>query len=242
VLLTTHYMEEAERLCDSLLIMDKGRKILEGSPRHLLEEHIEKYVLEVYEDKVAAVLVSKKTAAGCAGTDQRPPCILLEPPVGSEEDVRSMHSGGYNIRQSNLEDLFLKATGGNSMPSNRLPSLISRITSVCTAHAGIHEKPDQQRTAALHGAPDFFWPESTWLGKYIANHGRLPYIQFLASGLLVTSAMYTSAFELSYGTFIRLEFDKVYDGMLAAPISVNNLLMGEILWAGTKAGFFRSRF
>ncbi|MBN1895534.1 ABC transporter permease, partial [bacterium] len=76
------------------------------------------------------------------------------------------------------------------------------------------------------------------LGKYIATMDGLPYIQFLASGLLVTSSMYTSAFELSYGTFIRLEFDKVYDGMLAAPISVNNLLVGEILWAGTKGWFF----
>jgi lipooligosaccharide transport system permease protein len=76
------------------------------------------------------------------------------------------------------------------------------------------------------------------LGKYIATMDNLPYIQFLASGLLVTSAMYTSAFECTYGTFIRLEFDKVYDGMLAAPITTTDLVLGEILWAGTKGFFF----
>jgi lipooligosaccharide transport system permease protein len=76
------------------------------------------------------------------------------------------------------------------------------------------------------------------LGKYIVSMDNLPYIQFLASGLLVTSAMYTSAFECTYGTFIRLEFDKVYDGMLAAPITASNLVIGEILWAGTKGLFF----
>jgi lipooligosaccharide transport system permease protein len=50
--------------------------------------------------------------------------------------------------------------------------------------------------------------------------------------------MYTSAFECTYGTFIRLEFDKVYDGMLAAPITTLDLILGEILWAGTKGFFF----
>jgi lipooligosaccharide transport system permease protein len=50
--------------------------------------------------------------------------------------------------------------------------------------------------------------------------------------------MFTAAFECSFGTYIRLEFDKVYDGMLAAPITANDLLLGEILWAGTKGIFF----
>ncbi len=76
------------------------------------------------------------------------------------------------------------------------------------------------------------------LGKYILSMDGVPYLQFLASGLLVTSSMYTSAFECTYGTFIRLEFDKVYDGMLAAPITVNDLLVGELIWAGSKGFFF----
>jgi lipooligosaccharide transport system permease protein len=56
--------------------------------------------------------------------------------------------------------------------------------------------------------------------------------------LLVTAAMFTSAYECTFGTFIRLEFEKVYDGMLAAPITVNDLIVGEIIWAGTKGLFF----
>jgi len=125
------------------------------------------------------------------------------------------------------------------MPSNRLPSLASRITSVWYRHMLVYT-----RNLISNGLPPFMEPliflagVGLGLGKYIATMDGLPYIQFLASGLLVTSAMYTSAFELSYGTFIRLEFDKVYDGMLAAPISVNNLLVGEILLAGTKGWFF----
>jgi lipooligosaccharide transport system permease protein len=76
------------------------------------------------------------------------------------------------------------------------------------------------------------------LGKYIVKMEGVPYIEFLASGLLITAAMFTSSFECSFGTFIRLEYDKVYDGMMSAPVSANNLLVGEILWAGTKGFFF----
>jgi lipooligosaccharide transport system permease protein len=77
------------------------------------------------------------------------------------------------------------------------------------------------------------------LGRYITEPmGGVRYIEFLGAGLLVTTAMYTSAFECSFGTFVRLEFEKVYDGMLAAPMTVNNLIIGEMLWAGSKGFFF----
>ncbi len=76
------------------------------------------------------------------------------------------------------------------------------------------------------------------LGSYIQNMEGMPYLQFLASGLLITTAMFTAAFECSYGTFIRMEFEKVYDGLLAAPITVRDLFIGEIIWAGTKGFIF----
>jgi len=78
------------------------------------------------------------------------------------------------------------------------------------------------------------------LGGFIKEIDGLPYIQFLGSALLVSTAMMTSAFECSYGTFIRLEFDKAYDGIISAPISVEDLLLGEMIWAGTKGFFFSS--
>lgn len=76
------------------------------------------------------------------------------------------------------------------------------------------------------------------LGAYIQNMGNVNYVLFLASGLIVTSAMFTAAFECTYGTFIRLEFDYIYDGMLGAPVSAANLIVGEILFVATKGFFF----
>jgi len=66
----------------------------------------------------------------------------------------------------------------------------------------------------------------------------IPYIQFLAIGLILTSSMYTASFENTFGTFIRLEFDKVYDGMLAASVTAQNLMWGELLFSATKGAFF----
>lgn len=96
-----------------------------------------------------------------------------------------------------------------------------------------------------NGLPPFFEPliflagVGLGLSTYITeNIDGLRYIEFLGMGLLVTTAMFTSAFECSFGTFIRLEFHKVYDGMLAAPVTAENLIVGEMLWAGTKGFFF----
>ncbi len=77
------------------------------------------------------------------------------------------------------------------------------------------------------------------LGRFITEPvGGVPYIQFLSLGLLVTTAMWTSAFECTFGTFIRLEYQKVYDGMLASPLTADNLIVGEILWGATKGFLF----
>jgi lipooligosaccharide transport system permease protein len=76
------------------------------------------------------------------------------------------------------------------------------------------------------------------LGRYIVSMDGIPYIEFLAVGLVLTSAMYTASFENTFGTFIRLEFDKVYDGMQAASLTVHDLMVGELLFTATKGAFF----
>lgn len=125
------------------------------------------------------------------------------------------------------------------MSTSKHPTFFTRIYSVWFRHMRVYTKH-----LVSNGFPPFIEPLiflagiGLGLGKYIVSMDGVPYIQFLAVGLIITSSMYTSAFECSYGTFIRLEYEKVYDGMLGAPLTVNNLLIGEILWAGTKGLFF----
>jgi len=119
------------------------------------------------------------------------------------------------------------------------PTFLMRIGAVFFRHFRVYS-----RNLLSNGLPPFLEPLimlvgiGLGLGAYITKMNGVPYIKFLASGLLVSTAMFTAAFECSFGTFIRLEFDKVYDGMLTAPITVNNLLVGEMLWAGAKGFFF----
>lgn len=120
------------------------------------------------------------------------------------------------------------------------PPLHIRLYSVWYRHMRVYTK-----NLLSNGFPPFLEPliflagVGLGLGKYITEPiGGVRYIEFLGTGLLVTAAMFTSAFECSFGTFIRLEFEKVYDGMLAAPMTVNNLIVGEMIWAGTKGFFF----
>jgi lipooligosaccharide transport system permease protein len=120
------------------------------------------------------------------------------------------------------------------------PSLAQRLFSVWYRHMRVYTK-----NLLSNGLPPFLEPllflmgVGLGLGRYITETmDGMPYINFLGTGLLVTAAMFTAAYECTFGTFIRLEFEKVYDGMLAAPITVNNLIVGEIIWAGTKGLFF----
>ncbi len=127
-----------------------------------------------------------------------------------------------------------------SSSKRQYPSLAVRLYSVWYRHMKVYGK-----NVISNGLPPFVEPLlflggiGLGLGKYITKPvGGVEYIQYLGTGLLVTTAMFTSAFECSFGAFIRLEFEKVYDGMLAAPITASNLIVGEILWAGTKGFFF----
>src|SRR6266446_7057341 len=112
IVLTTHFMEEAERLCARLAIMDRGRFITEGSPRELILRHIEPHVVEVHGDGVmdwtdreAGKLASRLEKSGetvfCYAADPAP----LLASLSRLQDLRYLH------RPANLEDVFLKLTG-----------------------------------------------------------------------------------------------------------------------------------
>ena len=127
-------------------------------------------------------------------------------------------------------------TGSNT---KLYPPLHKRLYSVWYRHVRVYAK-----YLLSNALPPFLEPLiflaaiGLGLGKYITKSMEgMRYIEYLGTGLLATTAMFTAAYECSFGTFIRLERQKVYNGMLAAPITANNLVVGEIIWAGTK-GFF----
>ncbi|HMX16557.1 MAG TPA: ATP-binding cassette domain-containing protein [Rhodocyclaceae bacterium] len=112
ILLTTHFMDEAERLCQRLAIMDDGRIIAEGAPRDLIRAHIEPQVVEVYGEGAPewAAADAGRLARRCEVSGETAFCYVSDaaPLLAHLEDrpaLRSLH------RPANLEDVFLKLTG-----------------------------------------------------------------------------------------------------------------------------------
>lgn len=113
ILLTTHYMEEAFQICDRLIVMDKGKKILEGNPRTLLKENLERFVMEVYGVKGENAALNQCIAA--TGLRQETHMDTLFIFSDGQDKLtqlgESLQDVDFYIRHSNLEDLFLKVTG-----------------------------------------------------------------------------------------------------------------------------------
>jgi lipooligosaccharide transport system ATP-binding protein len=112
ILLTTHFMDEAERLCNRLLVLDHGKKMTEGTPRQLIADNLEPDVVEVYgagalelvdspvKTLAARIEVSGETVFFYTQDAKRLLTVLSDYP-----HLRTLH------RPANLEDLFLKLTG-----------------------------------------------------------------------------------------------------------------------------------
>ncbi len=72
------------------------------------------------------------------------------------------------------------------------------------------------------------------LGAYITNVEGMSYMQYLAPGLTVATALFTSFFESSYGFYVRMTYENVFKAMLTTPIGVKEVVMGEMIWVGLK--------
>lgn len=73
------------------------------------------------------------------------------------------------------------------------------------------------------------------LGLYIGEMMNMPYLTFLASGVLASSVMNTASFEAMYSVYTRMVPQQTYDAILATPLEVQDILAGELLWSATKS-------
>ena len=112
LLLTTHFMEEAERLCSRIAIMDHGKIIAEGEPQALIAQHIEPQVVEVYGEGAPdwGNRFGRSHAERCEATGETIFCYTHDPaPLITDLDARG--DLRYLHRRASLEDVFLKLTG-----------------------------------------------------------------------------------------------------------------------------------
>lgn len=121
IFLTTHYMDEAEKLCDELLIIDRGKVIAEGSPKNLIAEYFHEDALEFVNpsftrEEIAVLSGFSQVTRQSFGEDDR--IILYTKKASSTMDELMEYArgldktiDGLSVRRPTLEDLFLKLTG-----------------------------------------------------------------------------------------------------------------------------------
>jgi lipooligosaccharide transport system ATP-binding protein len=115
LVITTHYMDEAEQLCDRLVVMDKGLIVAEGSPRQLIEQHSTREVAELRFGVGEHEALAEKVADLGDRVEVLPDRLLVYSNDG-EEVVTRTHERGLTpvatlVRRSSLEDVFLRLTG-----------------------------------------------------------------------------------------------------------------------------------
>ena len=115
LLITTHFMDEAEQLCDRLVVMDKGSIMAEGSPAQLIKDYSTKEVLEVRFGSERNAGMANDLGQLCDRIEELPDRILMYTEDG-EELLERVYKKGFHpktslVRRSSLEDVFLRLTG-----------------------------------------------------------------------------------------------------------------------------------
>jgi lipooligosaccharide transport system ATP-binding protein len=118
LIITTHYMDEAEQLCDRLAVMDAGRIVAEGSPRALIEAHITREVLELRFTPDTQSEAAERLRAAALGEriEELPDRVVVYADDGEAALVEVHHQLSLTpitalVRRATLEDVFLKLTG-----------------------------------------------------------------------------------------------------------------------------------
>ena len=115
LVITTHYMDEAEQLCDRLVVMDHGLIVAGGTPRGLIDEHATREVLELRLAASDRSGVAQHIGDLAVRVEDLPDRVLVYTPDGDEALARlraaGVHPLGSLVRRSSLEDVFLRLTG-----------------------------------------------------------------------------------------------------------------------------------
>jgi lipooligosaccharide transport system permease protein len=77
-------------------------------------------------------------------------------------------------------------------------------------------------------------------GSLVSEIGGYPYVEFVATGTVATAVLFSSAFPAMFGTFVKYQFQRTYDAILAAPVDTEELVTAEAIWMSVRAGVYGS--
>ena len=244
ILMSTHYIEEAERLADTVLIMSHGKAVATGPPAELVAEHAGREAVEVYgaPPKLAEVEASARAAG------------LRTRRTGTSVSVLGIESGNGRARAGGRAAPG-EPRGRVRPPDRRGDRLMAIATPPRGAKLGRLERP------ALTGVLvreivnySSYWRASAFsstveptlyllafgfgFGSIVSTIGGYDYVEFVATGTVATAVLFSSAFPAMFGTYVKYAFQRTYDAILATPVDTEELVSAEALWMSMRAGVY----
>jgi lipooligosaccharide transport system permease protein len=143
-----------------------------------------------------------------------------------------------------VETSLAPAPAPRSRPILRLPDV--RVRSAW--HVWQRNAVIYRRTYKFNILPNFFEPffyllaMGLGLGAYLSRVNGVGYIDFIAPGLAAMAAMFGASFEVTFNCFVKMQFGKVYDAVMSTPLSIEDVGLGEILWATSRAVIYGTLF
>ena len=240
VLMSTHYIEEAERLADTVAVMSAGQ---DHRPGHSRRAH-----RAARRARGAGGLRTAARAGRARGPGQpQRLAVSAQRPGGRAARRRAARRRGPGGRAPPGEPRG-RVRGadrtGDRVSSTRAGRRLHRLDPA--ALAGV-----MSRDVVLFSR---YWKATTFssivqptiyllafglgFGSLVSHVGHVKYVQYVATGVVATAVLFSSAFPGMFNTFIRWQFQRTYDALLAAPVDVEELVTAEILWISIRAGVY----
>ena len=241
ILMSTHYIEEAQRLADTVLIMSHGSAVAAGSPSDLVLEHAGREVLEVYGPP--ARLAEVEVEAKATGLQTQAHGHERVDPEHRRRD--ELPDGGAAARQPRGRlraphrrgDLLMAARETGALRLGRLER--SALTGVLVREIVNFSSFWRSSTFSSTVEPTiYFLAFGFGFGSLVSTIGGYDYLDFVATGIVATAVLFSSAFPAMFGTFVKYQFQRTYDAILAAPVDAEELVTAEALWIATRAGVY----
>ena len=220
LVLTTHYMDEAEQLCDRLVVMDGGRIVAEGSPRALIERYSTREVVELRFNAESQEVFADKLAGLGERLEVLPDRILLYVADGDDAAAEVQRPGAQPGQRA----------GAPQQPGGRLPApdrpdpggLMTATPYVLEYHL-----VNYRRTWRSSALSSFVLPLLTMLGfgvgvgAYVTGGvDGVPYLDWMVPGLIASTAMQTAIGESTWPVLSYFEWLRSYFAQAAAPLRV----------------------
>lgn len=113
---------------------------------------------------------------------------------------------------------------------------IKRAYSVWLRHLKVYTKLYKSSFALNFAEPVLYLTAMGFgLGAFVTNIHGVPYINYIAPGIIASSAMFAVVYECTYSTYVRIVFQKTFDAILATPVNIDDLIAAEMIWGATKS-------